>query len=188
MSRVLLRRGLRDGDLDALSSLTATSPTAPLGPRRLQELLLAPGQGVCTVHVAERDGAPVGYVHLAAEHAGAEEAWIVSGAVAPLERGRGVGGTLLRAALDEARALGARTVRISGRPQGYAAPGVDAEQDPGTARFLEARGAPGRHGQVRVVAGRPSGPGDAPHPARPRTGHDRRRRGALCAARARVHA
>ena len=141
MSRVVLRRGLRDGDLDALSSLTATSPTAPLGPRRLQELLLAPGQGVCTVHVAERDGAPVGYVHLAAEHAGAEEAWIVSGAVAPLERGRGVGGALLRAALDEARALGARTVRISGRPQGYAAPGVDAEQDPGTARFLEARGA-----------------------------------------------
>ena len=141
MSRVVLRRGLREGDLRALSALTATSPTAPLGPRRLEELLLAPGQGVAAVHVAERDGDPVGYVHLAAEAAGAEEAWIVSGAVAPAERGRGLGGMLLQAALDEARALGARTVRVCGRPQGYAAPGVDVERDPGTARFLEAHGA-----------------------------------------------
>jgi GNAT superfamily N-acetyltransferase len=141
MSGVSLRRGLREGDLAALSALTATSPTAPLGPGRLEELLLAPGQEVRAVHVAEQDGVPVGYVHLAAEAVGAREAWIVSGAVAPQERGRGIGTMLLRAVLEEARALGARTVRVSGRPQGYAAPGVDAERDPGTARFLEARGA-----------------------------------------------
>lgn len=141
MSGVSLRRGLREGDLAALSALTATSPTAPLGPGRLEDLLLAPGQAVLAVQVAERDGVAVGYVHLAAEAVGAEEAWIVSGAVAPQERGRGIGSMLLQAALDEARSLGARTVRVSSRPQGYATPGIDAERDPGTARFLETRGA-----------------------------------------------
>jgi len=141
MSPLTLRHELRDGDLATLSTFTASSATAPLGRRQLEELLLAPGQAARHVLIAEEHGAARGYVHLAVDGPAADTAWIVSGAVDPAHRGRGIGGELLAAALIAAGGAGASTVRLSGRPQGYAVPGVDVERDPATARFLERRGA-----------------------------------------------
>lgn len=136
---VHLRSGLRPGDVHALSALTATSRTAVLGPGLMTDLLAAGCDGGTVVVIAEGVDGPLGYAHLdLSTQDGA--AWLVSGAVAPPHRRRGIGSALLRAAADVARERGARELRISGRPHGYAAPGVDVDADPGTASFLEVHG------------------------------------------------
>lgn len=68
-------------------------------------------------------------------------AWLISGAVLPAHRRRGIGSALLHEVREVARAAGATSLRLSGRPEGYAVPGPDPERDPGTARFLEEHGA-----------------------------------------------
>lgn len=140
MTGLRLREGLRPGDLAGLSALTATCATAVLGADRLGDLLLAGRAEDTVVIIAETEAGTAGYVHLEIASGGGE-AWLVSGAVDPSQRRRGIGATLLYAAADAAHQRGAGTLRISGRPHGYAAPGVDAEADPATAAFLEAHGA-----------------------------------------------
>ncbi|MGP9682805.1 GNAT family N-acetyltransferase [Brachybacterium sp. AOP3-A1-3] len=152
---VHLRTGLRPGDVDALSALTSTSRTAVLGTGLMADLLAAGRDSDTVVIVAESADGPLGYVHLDLS-APDGSAWLVSGAVDPTHRRRGIGSALLQAATDAARERGARDLRISGRPHGYAAPGVDADADPGTAAFLEVHG------------GRPAGCALAMH----RTLHD----------------
>lgn len=138
MSEVHLRTSLRDDDVAAFSALTATSATAVIGERLMRDLLLAGSSEHSSVIVAERGERVLGYIHLALDH---RDAWLVSGAVDPAHRRGGIGSRLLRATIAAARARGATHLRISGRAQGYAAPGVDADRDPGTARFLESHGA-----------------------------------------------
>ena len=121
-----------------LSALTTGSPTAVIGPRRMRALLEAAPAAATTVLTAMEGQQLRGYVHLSTEQGAA---WLVSGAVDPAHRRRGIGTALLREAARCARAAGARSLRISGRPAGYAAPGVDPERDPGTAGFLARRGA-----------------------------------------------
>lgn len=121
-----------------LSALTTGSPTAVIGPRRMRALLEAAPAAATTVLTAMEGQQLRGYVHLSTEEGAA---WLVSGAVDPAHRRRGIGTALLREAARCARAAGARSLRISGRPAGYAAPGVDPERDPGTAGFLARRGA-----------------------------------------------
>src|SRR5699024_7573526 len=116
-----------------LSALTTGSPTAVIGPRRMRALLEAAPAAATTVLTAMEGQQLRGYVHLSTEEGAA---WLVSGAVDPARRRRGIGTALLREAARCARAAGARSLRISGRPAGYAAPGVDPERDPGTAGFL----------------------------------------------------
>jgi mycothiol synthase len=133
-----LRRGARDGDIAALCALTAASGTAVIGEPMMRDLLRAePAEG-SEVHLVEEDGRILGYVHVATE---AGQAWLVSIAVHPDHRRRGIGSRLLGSALSTARDAGADLLRISGRPRGYVAPGVDRDRDPGTAAFLEAHGA-----------------------------------------------
>lgn len=146
MSGFAVRTGLRPGDLAALSALTRTSATAVLGIRRMRDLLLAGRDEDTVVIIAQtapeptHGGTPVGYAHLEIA-ASAGQAWLVSGAVDPHWRRRGIGSALLHAATEAMHARGAHELRLSGRPHGYAAPGVDAEADPGTVAFLEAHGA-----------------------------------------------
>lgn len=135
-----LRAGLLPGDLAALSALTRTSGTAVLGPGLLQDLVEAGRDEDTVVIVAERDDVPLGFVHLDIPWHAAE-GWLVSGAVDPECRRQGVGTALLDAAVRTARERGVPVLRISGRPHGYAAPGVDPEGDPATAAFLVSHGA-----------------------------------------------
>ncbi|MFE5775099.1 GNAT family N-acetyltransferase [Brachybacterium sp. NPDC056505] len=152
---IRVREGLRRGDLAALAALTAGT-ARPLTAQELALLVLVdPDPRSSIVLVAEDTGdtedsadtegltgdpAPVGFAHIAAQDGAA---YLVSGAVHPAHRRRGIGTRLLDAALVHARRWGAETLVISGRPRGYAAPGVDEAADPGAAAFLRARGAHG---------------------------------------------
>lgn len=149
---IRVREGLRRGDLAALAALTAGT-ARPLTAQELALLVLVdPDPRSSIVLVAEDSGdtedteaaaghpAPVGFAHIAAQDGAA---YLVSGAVHPAHRRRGIGTRLLDAALAHARRWGAETLVVSGRPRGYAAPGVDEAADPGAAAFLRARGAHG---------------------------------------------
>lgn len=131
---------LRPGDLEALSALTQTSRTAVIGPGLMQDLLEAGDDEGTVMIIAEGSEGAVGYVHLETSPRG-PEAWLVSGAVDPQARQRGIGSALLSAAVEIARGREAPSLQISGRPHGYAVPGVDADADPDTATFLGSRGA-----------------------------------------------
>lgn len=135
---VHLRTELRPGDLADLAALTRGG-FPELNESMLERLILAdPAWTQARVIIADQDGAPVGYVHVTCD---GPDAYLISGAVGLPHRGQGIGSELLAAALDHARHTGARTLRISGYPPGYAAPGVDVASDPGTAAFLHHRGA-----------------------------------------------
>jgi mycothiol synthase len=141
---IRVREGLRRGELPALAALTEGT-ALPLGARELELLVLAdPDPHSSIVLVAEdaagrtADPGPVGFAHVAQEDGAA---YLVSGAVHPAHRRRGIGTLLLEAVLAHARRWGAESLVISGRPLAYAAPGVDEAADPGTAAFLRARGA-----------------------------------------------
>ncbi|UQN30124.1 GNAT family N-acetyltransferase [Brachybacterium kimchii] len=152
---IRVREGLRRGDLAVLAALTAGT-ARPLTSQELALLVLVdPDPRSSIVLVAEDSGdtedtadtegltgdpAPVGFAHLAAQDGAA---YLVSGAVHRAHRRRGIGTRLLDAALAHARRWGAETLVVSGRPRGYAAPGVDETADPGAAAFLRARGAHG---------------------------------------------
>lgn len=129
-----LRRRLRPGDFAALAQLTEQS-VLPLSARDLTRLVLEDPSAV--VIIAELAGAPVGYVHVGAE---AGEVYVVSGVVSAAHRRRGIGTALLDAAREQAKTWHAERLVISGRPRGYATPGIDVERDPGTAAFLRGRG------------------------------------------------
>ncbi|MBK0332234.1 GNAT family N-acetyltransferase [Brachybacterium sp. MASK1Z-5] len=150
---IRVREELRPGDLPALAALT-TGTARPLTAQELTQLVLADPDPrssiVLVVEDAENTGdteeaagragdpSPVGFAHVATQDGAA---YLVSGAVHPAHRRRGVGTRLLDAALVHARRWGAESLVISGRPRGYAAPGIDEAADPGTAAFLRARGA-----------------------------------------------
>ncbi|ATG54465.1 hypothetical protein CFK41_06555 [Brachybacterium ginsengisoli] len=123
---------------EELAALTASSATAVIGPRRMRDLLRAAPDESTEVIVAEQEDRLLGYVHLST---GADVTWLVSGAVVPEHRRRGIGGALLQETMAAARSAGAESLRISGRPAGYAVPGIDRERDGGTAAFLERSGA-----------------------------------------------
>ncbi|MFC5296175.1 GNAT family N-acetyltransferase [Brachybacterium tyrofermentans] len=120
--------------------MSTSSATAVLSVDRLRDLLKLDQDEGTDVIIVETGNGPAGYVHVDVA-AGGGAAWIVSGAVDPSQRRRGIGTALLTAAAEAARRRGVDTVQISGRPYGYAAPGVDVEADPGAAAFLEAQGA-----------------------------------------------
>lgn len=127
---ITLRTRLRPGDFAALAQLTEQT-ALPLSEADLCRLVLVDPRSA--VIIAEAGSTPVGYVHVGAD---AGEVYLVSGAVALEHRRRGIGTALLDAAREHARAHRARRLVISGRPCGYASPGVDGERDPGTLAFL----------------------------------------------------
>ncbi|PWH05249.1 hypothetical protein DEO23_14330 [Brachybacterium endophyticum] len=135
---IQVRERLHPGDLSALADLTRDS-AQPIDERTLTRLLLVdPDPLSSVVLIAEEDGRALGYTHVALEDG---VAYLVSGVVAPSARRRGLGTLLWDGAVARARRAGAGRLVISGRPRGYAAPGIDERRDPATAAFLRARGA-----------------------------------------------
>lgn len=140
MSDIHLRIGLRPGDIASLSALVTTSGTAVIGTEQMRDLVLAGPAGSTLVFIAETAAGPVGYLHLEID-VESEKAWLVSGGVEVMHRRRGCGTALMRSASRAAHRHGARVIEISGRPHGYAAPGVDVQRSPETAAFLYSVGA-----------------------------------------------
>ncbi|MFX4272932.1 GNAT family N-acetyltransferase [Propionibacteriaceae bacterium Y1685] len=66
--------------------------------------------------------------------------WITLFAVHPDHRGRGIGRTLIRAAVRHLADRGARFVQLAGYPPAYLVPGVDAEAYPEALALLESEG------------------------------------------------
>ncbi|MFC0673617.1 GNAT family N-acetyltransferase [Brachybacterium hainanense] len=156
MSPVWLRRDPEAATAVQLSALTRGPGTAVIGPEHMRRLLApAPGEEQHLLTAWEGD-LLLGHAHLttsrpAVEVEGAPRepepaagldgmAWLVSAAVDPDHRGRGIGRQLLAAALGTARDAGARRLEIAARPRSYVVPGIDLAADPRTGRLLARAG------------------------------------------------
>lgn len=114
-------RPARPGDLPALLRIERDAFPVPWSERAFRMVLRRdPG----AILVAERSGRVAGY---AALWVSADEAELADLAVAPEERRRGVGSTLLQACLREAAARGAREIFLQVRESNQAARGLYGE-------------------------------------------------------------
>lgn len=119
-------RAARDGDMLSVGLIERDSFADPWGPREFESALSAPQ----TIFLVAEDaqGVVAGY---AIALAVADEAEILNLAVHPKFRGRGIGGSLLDSALDQAKSRGAEQIYLEVRESNdaarklYAAKGFD---------------------------------------------------------------
>lgn len=140
-------RTVQVGDLDEISALMARSmPRDVVSSRRLAEhTVLEPNFDSRGLLVAAHpvDGI-VGFLYATCATHGVPalpaEGFITVGCVATAHRRSGIGSQLLRRAGENLRARGARKVTVAGYPQAYLWPGLDQQEYPGAAAFLERHG------------------------------------------------
>lgn len=133
-------------DLTARAGLTASArPGGSIGAEELAEnLLLDVNFDPSGLLIAE-DAAEgvVGFLYATRAVHGipsSGQGYLTIGCVDPRHRRRGIGSHLLRRALDHLRSRGASQVTVSGYPQAYFTPGVDAQAHPDGLAFLESHG------------------------------------------------
>lgn len=138
-------RGFRAGDGPLLAeSWSKAAPGDPIGYRRFRDLVLLDRNfDPAGLQVAEVDGVPAGAAYAVRRlipESGAdlqpETGWIGFFFVDPRVQRRGVGRTLITAALDWLRGQGCRTVFFSPTTPNYFLPGLDADRYPAADALL----------------------------------------------------